>query len=108
MQTAGVSTSKSFHIAVKFATRNGTKDGVVAKIFRERLIIHEINEIDADLSGSDEKRTDREVILYAGNGGFYFSKEIIAEFIHVKAKNYLTGKYRPAVIDRLLGNRYRI
>lgn len=88
VHTAGVSTSKLFDIAVKFATCKGTKDGSVAVISREKLLKYQIAEHDAEILGSYEKQGDREVILYAKRGSFYFPKEIIIRFKKVKARDY--------------------
>ena len=87
-KTAGVSTSKSYDVAVKYATRYGTKDGRVAIISREKLVQYQINEFDAELFGAPEKQTDQEVILYCASGGFYFPKDIIVKHKKVKANDY--------------------
>ena len=90
--TAGVSTSKLFNVAAKYATRNGTKDGVVAKILRSKLFIHRIKEFDTELFGIQEKQADQELILYSGSGGSYFPEEIVIELIKVAKSNYLSSR----------------
>lgn len=42
-RTAGISTSKSFDVAVKFATKNGTKDGFVAHHIRSSVYMPKWN-----------------------------------------------------------------
>lgn len=78
-RTSGISTTTSFDVAVRYATHNGTKDGVVAKISRTKLLQYEIREHPVSFL----KPEDCEVVIYRSIEPRYFPKEIIEEFIRV-------------------------
>lgn len=82
-ETSGVSTSKDMNVASRYATRNNTKDGVIAKISVVKLRKNGIGFKDVNDCGDVAKPEDCEIILYNENGE-PFQREIIDEFINIK------------------------
>ena len=83
-QTSGVSTTTSYKAAIRYATNTGNKNGTIAVINRDKLVMFNIKEKDTSIGRTAFKPEDNEITLYDDIGD-PMPKEIIVRFDCVKS-----------------------
>ncbi|GEM_PF-7042079 len=87
IKTSGVSTAVSFQSACGYATKQGTKSGIVAVIDRFRLTQFGVYEYDVTNCGDVRKPEDQEIILYTKEGE-PLPSDIVIDWISIKAETW--------------------
>jgi hypothetical protein len=83
-----VSTTTSYKAAIRYATNKGSKNGVIAVINRDKLVIFNIKEEDTSSGREPFKPEDNEIILFDDIGD-PMPKEIIIRFEDIKSTDWI-------------------